>query len=57
MCIYIKIQKNQQTNYQNKYGNAMELTNISVYKNHSTKDWLKDYKFKNPIQKVIGTYK
>lgn len=57
MCIYIKIQKNQQTNYQNKYGNARELTNISVYKNHSTKDWLKDYKFKNPIQKVIGTYK
>ena len=30
MCIYIKIQKNQETNYQNKYGNAMELRNSSI---------------------------
>ena len=51
MCIYIKIQKNQQTNYQNKYGNAMELTNITVHKNHSTKDWLKIINLKTLFRK------
>lgn len=53
MCIYINIQKNQQTIRTNRecYGIEERINNIQKPRHQRV---LKDYNFKNPIQKVIN---